>query len=373
MNIFLDNVNLSDTGGPNHFGQKLRTYINKEGHFCEPIANSSTDVQLTFIETLRRYFFRDGEAVPLVQRLDGIYYNLNDGPGYQERNRIIQNTYNDADGVIFQSNFNKELTFSFFGPHDNYTVINNGADIELINKINPSNHKIFKDHENVWCCASHWRPGKRLQENIDYFLENSGKDDCLIVAGPGAHATISTYKSTPKDEQHIFSQMQGVERFMGIDKGKLSLRDFRRYLIHLEKTNLPGIDPTPSGMEILHHPRIFRAGNLDVPTLLSIFKASKYFIHLAYIDHCPNVVVDARASGCEIICSSTGGTKEIAGTTATVIQEEEWDLKPLDLVETPKMDLSKKVKNNIDSNLDMSYVAKNYINFLTKVTEKKNG
>ena len=102
-------------------------------------------------------------------------------------------------------------------------------------------------------------------------------------------------------------------------------------------------------------------------------KDSKYFVHLAWIDHCPNVVVDARVCGCEIICSSTGGTKEIAGPGATVIQEEEWDLKPLSFITPPGMDLSKKFENNIDSNLDMSYAAENYINFLTKVTEKKNG
>ena len=38
-------------------------------------------------------------------------------------------------GVIFQSNFNKELTFKYFGPHNNYAIIHNGADLELINSV----------------------------------------------------------------------------------------------------------------------------------------------------------------------------------------------------------------------------------------------
>jgi len=306
VNIFLDNVNLASTSGPNYFAQKLRTYLGKEGHFCEPFVNSSTDIQLSFIETHRRY----STAVPLVQRLDGIYYNLKDDCGGKNRN--IQETYNNADGVIFQTNFNKELIFSFFGAHDNYAIINNGADLEMIDQVEPSDHKIFKDHENVWACAAQWRPVKRLRENITYFLQNSGDDDCLIVAGQDADIKIK-------------------------------------------------------------HPRIFYTGHVDVSTLLAIFKASKYFVHLAWIDHCPNVVIDARACDCDIICSSTGGTKEIAGLGATVIEEEEWDLKPLSFTTPPGMDLNKKIQNNIDSNLDMSYTAKNYINFLTKVTEKKNG
>ena len=73
-----------------------------------------------------------------------------------------------ATGVIFQSNFNKELTFKYFGPHNNYAIIHNGADIELINSV----EKIQIDkYENIWSCASSWRPHKRLDENIRYFLE----------------------------------------------------------------------------------------------------------------------------------------------------------------------------------------------------------
>ncbi len=306
MNIFLDNVNLASTSGPNYFAQKLRSHINKSGHSCEPTPSSETDVQLSFIESHRRY----SADIPLVQRLDGIYYNSSDSCHIKNQN--IERTYNDADGVIFQTNFNKELVFSFFGPRDNYAIINNGADLEMIESIEPSNHKIFKDHENVWACAAQWRPVKRLRENINYFLQNSGDDDCLVVAGQDADIKIN-------------------------------------------------------------HPRIFYTGQVNIPTLLSIFKASKYFVHLAWIDHCPNVVVDARVCGCEIICSSTGGTREIAGPNATVIQEEEWDLKPLSFVMPPGMDLSKKFQNNIDSDLDMRYSANKYIDFLTKITEKKNG
>ena len=85
---------------------------------------------------------------------------------------------------------------------------------------------------------------------------------------------------------------------------------------------------------------------------------------MAWLDHCPNVVVDARASGCQIICSSAGGTREIAGLEAIVIQEPEWDFKPVKLYEPLKLDFYKKVKNTTEVSYDMSSVAKKYKTFL---------
>jgi len=76
------------------------------------------------------------------------------------------------------------------------------------------------------------------------------------------------------------------------------------------------------------------------------------------------VVVDARASGCKIVCSSAGGTVEIAGKDATVIEEEAWNFQPVDLYSPPRLDFSAKVVNNIDSELDMKIVAKQYEKFM---------
>jgi hypothetical protein len=78
-------------------------------------------------------------------------------------------------------------------------------------------------------------------------------------------------------------------------------------------------------------------------SLLSLYKRSSTFIHLAYLDHCPNVVVDAQASGCQIVCSSSGGTKEVVSNGILII-EDEWDLKPLPLYRPPPLDFSKSVQ-----------------------------
>jgi glycosyltransferase involved in cell wall biosynthesis len=203
------------------------------------------------------------------------------------------------------------LIFKYFGECENYTIINNGADIEYVKSVKPLKDRKLDRYENIWTCASHWRGWKRMPDNIRYFLEFSGEKDCLLVAG---------------------MPLQG---------------------------------------EVIEHERIFYTGHLSPPTLFSIFKISKNFIHLARYDACPNVVVDARAAGCHIICSSEGGTKEVAGEGATVVVEEPWDMNPIDVDNPPKLEFKNIIKNDIISDIDMTNVADKYINYLKTFMEKK--
>jgi len=295
LKILLENVNLSSTSGPNSFAQKLVKYMTSYDDVS--FDDVPPDVRLCFIEsnTSRSY------GVPLYQRLDGIYFNT-------QQNHILQNaamksTYKIADGVIFQSEFNKELIFKYFGPHDNYSIIHNGADSLAINDNEVAQ---VLNCEKLWCCASSWRPHKRLNENLEYFLSHKEEGDCMVVAGD-----VAT-------------------------------------------------------QDRLTHDNIHYAGVLTQQQLYALYKAADYFIHLAWLDHCPNVVVDARACGCQIICSSTGGTKEIAGSNAIVIEEDPWNFEPVELYSPPKLNFDRKIKNDKgDSEYDMSVVAKQYLDFLS--------
>jgi glycosyltransferase involved in cell wall biosynthesis len=111
--------------------------------------------------------------------------------------------------------------------------------------------------------------------------------------------------------------------------------------------------------------KIMYVGNLSYEQLLSVYKSSKYFIHLSWLDHCPNVVVDARASGCQIICSSTGGTKEIAGKDAIIIKEEEWDFMPINLYDPPILNFNNKIDNKWDIDYTMDYCSSQYEEYLS--------
>ena len=294
MNIHLENVDLKSTTGPNHFASKLIKYMSRDNITFD--SKLKPDARLCFIETRNH-----DDKTPLIQRLDGIYFNTTQN--YMLQNMNISKTYENSSGVVYQTDFNKDLITKYFGTHENSTVIRNGADLDFIKSIKPVENKAFDKYDNIWCCASSWRPHKRLEDNIRYFLEHSSSKDLLVVAG---HVEIKKYKND----------------------------------------------------------RIAYVGQLSIDQLVSLYKKSNYFLHLAWLDHCPNVVVDARASGCKIVCSSSGGTKEIAGLEAVVIEEEEWDFEPVDLYNPPKLDFNKKIENKFDSELCMTKVGRQYKKFV---------
>ena len=297
MKIFFDNVDFSSSSGPNSFGLKLALQLELMGNKINK--NEKPDVQLSFIQATRK-------LAPLIQRLDGIYFNSEQD--WNTQNKPIKSTYEKADAVVYQSNFNKTLTEKYFGKKEKSVVIHNGTDTRKIDEIPILNHPSINDFENVWSCASSWRPHKRLSENVRYFLENSEEKDCLVIAG-----------SSPDYE--------------------------------------------------VKNDRIFYAGNLQWEQLISLYKRSKYFLHLALLDHCPNVVVDARASGCKIICSSSGGAKEIAGDNSVIIEDMDWNYLPFKLYEPPKLNFSKTCSFDYKNSFDIKETAKHYEDFFKKVVQ----
>ena len=295
MKIFLENINLQSSSGPNSFANKLIPHLQDAGH--EFSTQIDADAALCFIESPTGIL-----PCPRILRLDGIYFNTTHDYNFQNQN--IRKTYDTSEGVIFQSSFCKNLVNHYFGEHKNSRIIHNGADMDRIKKT-PAMEK--GRYENIWCCASSWRPHKRLNENVRYFLEHKGDNDLLIVAG----------------------EVREQER--------------------------------------VSDPNIVYFGTLNQIQLYSLYKASKYFLHLAWLDHCPNVVVDARACGCHIVCSSAGGTREIAGTDSTIIEEDEWDFNPIKLYEPPKIEFSNKFKNKKESCYNMREISREYIKFLNEV------
>lgn len=290
MRILFDNVDFSSTSGPNHFARKLAVQFARMGHtLVEP--HEGPEVQLSFIQATGIY-------APMVQRLDGIWFNTEQD--WQAMNGPIKKTYEQANGVVFQSNFNQALVEKFFGLRSNPHVIHNGADVVHLSKVLPLDVPSLKGVERVWSCASSWRPHKRLNENVRYFLEHAGPDDCLVIAGRNPDVQLA-------------------------------------------------------------NPRIFYTGDLDIEHLYALYRATDVFLHLSYLDHCPQVVVDARAAGCQVVCSSLGGTKEVAGPDAIVIEEDAWDFEPCALYKPPKMDFSRKIKNEWDTDIDIKTCAERYL------------
>ena len=302
MKIYTHNFNPSSNSGPNKFTRQLLNQMKKDYEVSFTSNQQEADVEFCLIEQVTH------KVKPMVLRLDGIWFNSEQN--YKEQNKLIEFSYKNADAVVFQSDFNKNLTESWFGKHRKSYVIHNAADLEKIDRANAAFWNItFGKWTEVWSCASSWRPHKRLDENIRYFLEFAPPGAMLAVAGKGASSEKLKYRSN--------------HRIKFLDE-------------------------------------------LDYMSLLSLYKRSSTFIHLAYLDHCPNVVVDAQAAGCRIICASSGGTAEII-EKGTIVLESEWDFKPCKLYQPPTLEFKNFKHFSVSKNRSIVKCAKKYYDILKEV------
>ena len=125
---------------------------------------------------------------------------------------------------------------------------------------------------------------------------------------------------------------------------------------------------------------IFYTGSIPHNLCLEIFAASDWMIHLAWLDHCPNTVVEALSQKCPVICTNSGGTAEIVKNSGVVIIEStpyNFELADydnpydLDLSGFDFQSLDKKIEAE-NSHLDINLVAKKYEEVFLSAVEQKN-
>ena len=121
----------------------------------------------------------------------------------------------------------------------------------------------------------------------------------------------------------------------------------------------------------VNHDDVFFTGSMPHEVCLQVFSAADWMIHLAWLDHCPNVVVESISQDCPVICTDSGGTKEIVRENGIVIKESnpynfelaDYD-RPYDIL-LPSIDVSRLEIDN--SYLDIKTVAQKYIRVLQGV------
>lgn len=313
MKIHFSNVNFSSRSGPNSFAHRLAEEFDKLGHDIITDPSHYYDVFLAFIEPASR----PRKNARKVLRLDGIWFK----PEEFDNNKRIKAAYKSFDVVIWQSEFDKQMTQKWFGKRDGY-VIPNGIRLDrLPPRPMPANFDGFPKEHRYFACSANWHGQKRLVDNIRLFkkiraqLWDKGIDSTLMVLG-----------RVPPDVQAEVAKVWTM------------------------------------GPE-----RIAFVGNVSHEECLRIYSACDYFIHLAWLDHCPNVVVEALSQDCPVICTDSGGTHEIVKDSGIIIPETrpyEFDLldydKPYELnLESFRLP-NERVK--VDSrHLDIEMVARRYL------------
>ena len=184
-----------------------------------------------------------------------------------------------------------------------------------------------KNKKKIIVCSANWRIHKRLKSIIDVVEELNKKIDCeLLVIGDTRNVQTPAY-------------------------------DFTTY-----------------------------TGEIDAKNISNYLKDADLFIHLGWLDVCPNSVIEAIASGVPVVCSNQGGTPEIIEKTKfgrVAICDVKVNYEGLvDLYNPPDPNIKKIVKeaeyifNNYESLIsssdrsfiDIRNIAKKYIHFISNLT-----
>jgi glycosyltransferase involved in cell wall biosynthesis len=310
MKIHFDNVNFSTQSGPNTFARRLASALIENHHDVSNSADGA-DISLVFIE-------RSG--VPLakkfVHRLDGIWFSPHE---YKHRNKNIKATFDAADAVVWQSEFNRRQISGWWGDKEHSAVIHNGIKISPVTKFtSPELEQIRRQYDKVFVCSSNWHPQKRLRANIDMYhhLRDNVLEEkcCLFILGQGAlRATV-------------------------------------------------------------YDPHIFYANSIPEDIYMQVYSMADWMIHLAYLDHCPNVVVECLSQETPVICSSDGGARELVAGYGKIIQETvpyDFTLKdydnppPIDVEQLEGLPFKESLSPHVD--IDITNVAKKYIELFESI------
>lgn len=307
LKVHFANCNFSSSTGPNTFAHRLAVQLSNDGYvLADP---DDYDVALAFIEEGRNRLRGDR---PIVQRLDGIWFKPQD---FDRRNEGIRSLYRRADHVVFQSEFDRKMVEKWWEGPKRGTVIHNGIEQARVPK-HPGLDDLRRGsqkpgcerspYEKIFVSSSNWHPQKRLRDNIalfEHLRKTVAPDSCLIILG-----------STPDVK--------------------------------------------------VANPHVFYAGSVSHETCLQIYAAADWMIHLAWLDHCPNVVVEALSQRLPVICSERGGTKEIVGNNGLVLRDEPYDFDLMDYDNPPRIDVTQvtELPNIVvdPSHLDIVAVAHRY-------------
>lgn len=261
-----------------------------------------------------------------IIRIDGCIMDIT--KNYKKANKAFRKAFKRADGVIYQTNFCKKVCNKFVGkPGCETEVIFNGAEIHRIDNAIPAN----KENSNVFITASRWRPQKRLKDIVETFLLADKNDSILYVAGD-------------------------------LSKSGTSIKWRNKYLDIAKRVKYLGV--------------------LSQEQLLSYLKISDVFIHLSWIDWCPNSVVEAVSVGIPVICNNVGGTQELVRPSGGIVCDidKPYDFKPCNLYSPPAFNrdivvssMNKACNDDIiisNEHVDIRKIAKRYKSFFEKIMKK---
>jgi len=307
--------------GPNIFLERLSKSLKKLD--CKITSRFDPSYNIALFAIKNKSFFNK----PYVIRIGGIFFDKkNTVCNTEAENKKIFDSIDKSSGVIFISNFTKELTLKF---HKNLTspniIINNSVSLKNFSSTGSNKRLQLKIDETTFVIivSGSWRRHKRLNETIFFFekLEKKIKNIKLLI--------------------------------LGEVKSKINFQS----------------------------KNIIFAGNINSEELPEWYRTGNIYLHLAWIDQNANTHVEATACGLPSISSNNGGNKEViyncnSGIVSNIDEKYNFDL--LDFYNPPEINYEvleddfMKIYNNYSSfkkniktdSIDIDRAAIKYLNFL---------
>jgi len=269
LKIYLE---YNDEGGPGIFLTRLAKEFNKLGVMAKKIKDADIFI-VTGGESIKIIKEAKERKTKILYRADGLHYErvlFGSKIINYYRNRYQRWLLKNSDGVIYQSNFSKEQFERFLWAKEG-AIIFNGIDA---NSWNFRASKPVPGQQVRMLSSHHFRPHKRLQESVRVLAHmiEEGIDAVIFVVGD--------------DNLDTFSHCKSLALELGVDS------------------------------------RIKWFGKLPVSNLGEVYSQCHLMICPSWIDPCPNVVIEALATGLPIICSSTGGVPELVRDAGVIVEEE---------------------------------------------------
>lgn len=268
MKIYLPNFSNTKIGGGFSF---LKNFINallSSNSTSTENVNDADAVLISSATMVTRDQFSEYKSLnrKIVLRVDGVPEDWrNRGTGWSRLKEFAQN----ADLVIFQSEFSQKTTGRLIGELKNTTVIYNGIDTDVFK---PDGEKFpeFGKPSLLYCNYRKGEHNKRVEETIERFRQ-------MKLDFP--QATITFVGDYPK-EQFFWNEKDW-------DFGMLDL-------VNAKDWQYLGIIS-------------------DREKLAKTMRSCQYIAFPSFADPCPNTLIEAMCCGCQPLwLNDYGGQKEIA-------------------------------------------------------------
>jgi glycosyltransferase involved in cell wall biosynthesis len=263
--VFIPRVTMQ-VGGPRSFMGQLITHATKQGVRITHNRFSKARAAIIPIamepEALREWKLRNPGS-PIIQRLDGVFYDPQKSDYDPVRNAALQAIYHElADVLLFQSDYSRQQCEHFLGPSQHatrQTIILNGTDLDCFHPGNPQEKK-----------------GRR----------------------PKRFITVGNFRD-PEMLGPLLEALDGLEA------------DFI----------LEVAGPVKPDFEALLHSRTYVTclGTLQPAALAEQLREADVFLFSFLNPNCPNAVIEATACGLPVVGFDSGAMRELCGFNADLL------------------------------------------------------